>query len=723
MEYDYLSGANNISYILRSVENKTLSLDDFLLPNHLRVIIENSISKPIKKGGIGSIYDLPYANIVVKITNPCENDVPLHRLLCNVTKEKDAVFLIPQYGKDLYLIPNDLSEGVISGLLSTETMFNLSPHFSKTLGTFYSPREHKYYTFMEKYQDTYPLNDIRDAYYILFQVAHGLLTAQELHQFTHYDLHTGNILFKANDEEYLHYNVKTGGNKSRNYILFNDNRLITKIIDFGFSRAAIGDIVINPRVDLNIQGHRSFGSFNPLYDFTAFLGHILQSGIRRDKKFPLGIQLYDLLSTDIEKILLFLYNNESLDITELYMKNVKDQTIWRPHYYTKYHNNARSMTHLVNLLSLILKKYGLMEEFDPTAYITREFPSVPDISETLDETNYLNYGPFKYLVRTFVNQTNKWVIKHGYPSYIHTPTEESLSRVFPKHVFHIFLIDTERAAHDGYELKTSCCKLDPKIFMQNKRGLAINGAFYDILKSYLPVGPYRSEEFSVNKHPIPKTYANDYGVISIHNNNIFIESLNDLEQQTDSDYFVSGPLLVDNYRRVVTDDTLYTVKDNKYIYQCRVAEKDEDSDSPFFSESKITTDKVIFNKQTKKYKRVSKTDKTDIDIPNCSKIKAGELSHIANPNPRSMLVIRDNADGMGDLAFVTVEGRGSRGDGADLSFLSYIATLDPINAITAINLDGGRSSILAWNFDGTVYTQNPTMMDDYVVGNIIAFVK
>ena len=101
------------------------------------------------------------------------------------------------------------------------------------------------------------------------------------------------------------------------------------------------------------------------------------------------------------------------------------------------------------------------------------------------------------------------------------------------------------------------------------------------------------------------------------------------------------------------------------------------------------------------------------------------MSHAGNPNPRSMLVLRDSDKYKDDVLFVYFEGRDDRGMGVDLNFLAKYA-LEKLGAKIAINLDGGRSSSIVWRSEeesSVIKTANPNHKNFYPVGNILSLVR
>ncbi|MCP3681764.1 MAG: phosphodiester glycosidase family protein [bacterium] len=109
---------------------------------------------------------------------------------------------------------------------------------------------------------------------------------------------------------------------------------------------------------------------------------------------------------------------------------------------------------------------------------------------------------------------------------------------------------------------------------------------------------------------------------------------------------------------------------------------------------------------------------------NCNTIKPGEFSHASNPNPRSALGIK--ADGT--TLLVTVQGRGTNAAGMDLEQLAQLMV--GLGCHWAINLDGGRSSRMAWRNPGETLVrlsagaqEGMSAAEAYPVGSVIAFVK
>ncbi len=222
----------------------------------------------------------------------------------------------------------------------------------------------------------------------------------------------------------------------------------------------------------------------------------------------------------------------------------------------------------------------------------------------------------------------------------------------------------------AYQFKYDCCKLDtPNYLIQNKKvGFAVNGSFFSVKKDYLPIGPYKDSYNCINHYPIPDEYKKDYRYILLKDNQFIISENMDYHQ-----YCVSGPLLIDHNKIIYKPKNQYNCMDMKHAKELMV-EQDEEN---------IT----VIGKYDCQGKLVPALN----TYRRCDRIDPGELTHGNNPNPRSALCILPHG-----YVFVSFEGRGILGDGVDLLLLSQFILKFYPTTISAINLDGGRSSVIAW---------------------------
>ena len=83
----------------------------------------------------------------------------------------------------------------------------------------------------------------------------------------------------------------------------------------------------------------------------------------------------------------------------------------------------------------------------------------------------------------------------------------------------------------------------------------------------------------------------------------------------------------------------------------------------------------------------------------CDYIFPGELKHLGNPNPRSILATKGNK-----TYFICIEGRKEKEyKGATVEQMQEFLT-NYLKVDDAINLDGGASVSLMWNINGQVYS-------------------
>ncbi len=728
--------SSNIGEILSAVDDRTLTLDNFK-PTTRTLALLKRLSKTDTKGQGASGSIIFKGKKAMKTTKPCELPNASNKNMCQTLSIPDDEVITIPYGVDggnaevLYMLPNTLSEGIVSGILTGEES-KVSNYYGKTFAAYYDPRDKTTYTIMEKYKP-FDLRNISDlisqgyserflAYYFLHQIAYALTRAQDQYEFTHYDLHPGNVLFdKSKDSQKI--TLPVSGTMSREYNTDGPN-IQVKIIDFGFSRLKYGNTLIEPRTGLNfITSQLYWSTFNPYYDFTSFIGTILV--LMRGEKPQAWTDDFTLLPRfigsslspkEIVDMLSVLYNNPpDFDYTKLYMftqpanmgsdQETTPRMLWRPNHFSPYHGNGGSMN-MVALYSLnkMLEAKKNMKirvrniRGNNPNFSKQYYPrgiTIGEVETYKDKFNVIAPG-FAYYVSHMQGTIERWTRENGYkvPSYHHTGAKPN-----PYQIVHTMFMNSKILAEKGYRLTTACCKMDPRHFMRNHEGAAINGGFFDIKKTFLPIGPYKHVDGTrhINSNlPVPPLYKDEaFGAIVITNGVPSIVNIDDMTKSMvagASDIVTSGPILVAGGRVIFQkEDILEKNKNNRYPYQCR---------NPV----------AVDNKQNKYF--------TD-GLANCTKLEPGELSHASNPNPRSMFLLRDDPDY--DMAFVVVEGRENRGDGVDLELLAQFAV--DLGATTAINLDGGRSSVLAWNFGNGLIVNNDNEVSEYVAGNILAMIK
>jgi len=214
--------------------------------------------------------------------------------------------------------------------------------------------------------------------------------------------------------------------------------------------------------------------------------------------------------------------------------------------------------------------------------------------------------------------------------------------------------------------ENSCCKKNTLDHTIKRRCVTINGTYFDNKGIY-----------AIND--IPVIFISKYKELGLFksiivNNNEIKLNQDILTNAVNS--FTSGPPLVINGNPFSID--LFTKDHNgTYIFTC-------------------------------------KNNSNEDEYQDCNEISPGELYHIGNPNPRSILANKGNK-----TYFICIEGRTKKYKGATfeqmVDFLVNYLQVDD-----AINLDGGASVSLMWNINGQVYSPL-NYLHRKTLSNVISF--
>lgn len=635
-----------------------LTEKDFLPDLTFLSIVDVSRDNILGQGVTSTTYFLPKSpNTIVKVSKPCigGQQFEIRRDLCRQMYRDELIYnFIPQDDKKLVILANFLAEGVIGALLNGLSPY--TPHFIETYGCYFYRDAHAAFLVQERGNTNWS-NIIRsraDAYLFLFQVAHALYTAQGRYKFTHYDLHSGNLVYTQPDAEVYQYNYQYLG---LNFTVNVLTDFVTKIVDFGLARMETDEAVVNLMNDRIPEA--TYGMFNPYYDFAILIGPNL------DRTSELSMLLKNHLTIQDRANLLSTVFNIPIG------NNTPDQFIERIHktYYSALRPldvirqlDTESSAGILAYLVEILEGEGSVVEDPGENFVS--FMSSPEVDLPVRK----GWSPF-FEQRVAPGISIRRDIEY-FPGHWYNYTSKGAKRT----VAHIVTIRPWDAP--DFSFKTVCCKMDPANYLNYHEGVAINGGFFDVINTYVPIGEYRQPGFE-SDFPIPEPYRPYYGYILIDRGRLSIER----SDAVSSGKFMAGPLLVWNGVPAFQPYNIERESDGKFIFQCQKY-----------------SDRV-----------------TDNSVMDCDSIRPGELSHGGNPNPRSVLITRKN----GEVLFVVVTGRSTTVDGAD--FIDLVELCISLGADRAINLDGGTSSNIAFRVEGTVY--NAVRTFDYAVGNILAFTR
>lgn len=263
-------------------------------------------------------------------------------------------------------------------------------------------------------------------------------------------------------------------------------------------------------------------------------------------------------------------------------------------------------------------------------------------------------------------------------------TEAAYSNVLNVHLIEINKID------DDYKFMSVCCKQNLVDFTNDNRdSISINGTYFDMeTMGSLYNNKYRSDGFNFT---MIKRYLPYYGTLDVNSSHIAIRDKVYIDEigSEPNKHLLTGPVLVYDKElpKIYTDiDNIFSkYKGKEYMFTCTNKEE-------------------------------GMTSNMGIEYHKCSDIRPGELYHIGNPNPRTVIAIK------GDTTyFIVIEGRTEEYKGASVEQM-YDFLYRYLKVDRAINLDGGASSCMMWSKDGRMYSPL-NIYSKKTIGNLISLVK
>ena len=720
---------------------------------------------------------------VLKVSNMCPGgNLPpgdLAAQLCRMANNGDLVFRIPntETGKMTILSPNYILEAISGVLLDRLRPF--TPSFMKIYGFQYDNTAPEKSVLMVQEKLT-PINNsihnISDYILTAFQIAQGLAVAQLSNRFVHYDLHGDNIMSRAIGPNKL--SIYEIGNGEYLHTL---RPYEAVIIDYGHIRMETSESVLTPSLLFRNDRREQldYYDFNPYYDMFSFLitnyykfhradgghgfPHFQQSpsdqnyfmklwegflnippGQPTNTNFVNNFLDYvtfgrgwrakpELLATpwtdpdtgisferaSTPKQMMAFIANE--------LKIIQPPVVGNDYKINDVRNYLRNTyTHLVtNQIIKINPRAAIPARAATRAVVgtqqvtARAARAATPAQAAITLTSQIYNLPIKQLDQTYHEYNINALTAQAPTGHLNSISGTAISQIsyrigLPQAVrstwarwnittgnlnaanqhYHIAIIDVNKGIREGYKFRLDCCRLDMRTYFQDRNieaGIGINATFFQNSSSFLPLGPFRTDTDGLTSRsdmlssfvPIPAAYNEWYGIIAIDKKgNLVID--NPANGNEYGSILTTGPVLVWNGATPTGTDGQWPrrITLNNPRFQCM---------NPPVAHG----------------------------IQSCNTIRPGELSHAANPNPRSALGILAN----GNVILVHVEGRNNRGAGMDLQQLSQL--LISAGAVAGINLDGGRSSRLMWKNAGEriINQPGPTMSEAYPIGSIISFVK
>jgi hypothetical protein len=731
--YDVLMADDVDDFIIKIKDFKYDTATDIYFTSLIELIIASMGKKIGAHSSFGNIYEINDGTYeyVIKESKVCppeiRNKSQNHKFkidLCDTAINGGIIISTfdTQTNRENFLIPNYLIEMIGSLILDKLTKFTHS--FINTHHCFHYKHSIDKSTFivMEKLDPVIDRLTTREDYLnFIIHISHALSVAQRCFKYVHYDLHTGNVMSRKTTRP-IAIPLENG-----KYILTNFD-YVPVIIDYSFNRFETKKYIFTP---LNLyksnDGEKTeYYNFNPYVDLIG----ILISSCFRFKDDP---NILDL----IYALIIISLGMDPSQFTDAYhreawVKNFTQQVLidsrdWRPkpeklttkptnsdqYFWEKILTPSQFLLEITNYLTF--NNIYVIDESDLSDNYT-VYESVPDHMQF--DINYSKYirtftdyefdkisiKNTKYLgrnVRVFVdnkiNLTTTKKIKDNYGWFDFLGVNNWL---------HYGYID-QNNNNEGYEFNFDCCRVDIRNYLQDnsiEKGIAINGAFFNIYNDFSPIGPFsfsnRNDGLIRKDNDQPFVYMQDYGVIyKTESGKINIDEYSNHGKY--NDYITSGPLLVFDGEVKITDQNLANDKitvnlDGKGVEVFKWKSYDGSREKDKFHKDGIMN---MHNDQVRLY--------------------PGALYHGANLNPRSALVITQDDN----VIFVMVEGRDQGGPGLDLAQLAQLCK--DLGAKHAINLDGGRSSQLMWKHNDKIYEagSDDNLMNAYPVGTIISFTK
>jgi len=321
--------------------------------------------------------------------------------------------------------------------------------------------------------------------------------------------------------------------------------------------------------------------------------------------------------------------------------------------------NIYDFNEITVIINKLLNKLSYSIESTST-HIVNYIDPIKHLKYMTQNTNDIDLYNNKVLINSiFINNFTQY--QHFYYNTLTTPqfNQQPISNQLNVH-----LIKVDNPLPLDYVFKNICCKQNTFDFMNNFNALlSINGTFFD-----LDTSNYFYKKNINGKKTISyrlSRYFNDYGSINITHNKIIIKQtnrqkiLNHLNYYTDDSSFITGPLLYFNGKK--TDIDLRIFEKNNFIYK--------------YSCSNVNKSSFV----------------------SCNNIQPGELYHLANPNPRTII-----ATSQLYTYFIIIEGRTDKFKGATIEQLYDL--LSTLNIENAICLDGGASVSMLFRYNNNIYS-------------------
>ncbi len=777
-----------------------------LFQNRKLIEIMPAYGQHFGQGGVGSVYEFG-GDAAIKKTQVCRaiQSGPLQKL-CDIANKYDDIqyeTVDTVLDKKKYILPNHILE-LLCGIYLSHKLKPFTDGIAYCMGGLYDKTRKTTYLLQER---LIPIQNIRpngfnglssiDYLMMLYEILMTLAISQDKYKFVHYDLHHGNLMFRDYGEvpKRRVYDTMFTTPAQAGPIRLNvraESRYQPVIIDYGHSRFETDDVIVSPVLEFREDNGESFMDnhlYNPYYDAVSLLRsfmvnfkHITDNGPVDQRASAL--QLYTITVC----ILSYTFGDMAHNHIQ-HMFGAGNGNLFRIHMSNLCKKQVRSIKDIANKILNIL-------------YQRRTTPVVgADDVPALAPINIVNFandvynfliGPGRY-VQPNSNGDRHYDVRNlnlfsdfkvinaplglriggivqqyawQYENYRVSRTALGLTNnIKPYNLtrYHAAYNDdlhiscavmwNPSARMTPFRFSIECCRIDTKRFLQDERikeGITINGTFFKLGESYNPIGFFKKNHLTIDEDDINFNYASDYhyiaidedGNLSISDNNVLANQPNQLFDETrETSVFTSGPILVSDGVQVFDETKLsevyYDGSDNVYYskYLGRIGGVQPISNT--FNQVDIAQFIPVG------YQGANPPIPANIYIKDINHLRPGDLTHVLNPNPRSVIATTNN----GLVLFFTFLGRNDSADpalvdgagasGIDLIDLSRIlmnqaliaplqlpaaANGQPAQISHAINVDGGGSSaVTIKESDRPDIITSGQRCQSYPVGNIVAY--
>ena len=499
-----------------------------------------------------------------------------------------------------YIMNHHILDGVGS-IYFNHILKDITPCTMDTYGVFIVPYEERFNVaiLMEKL-DTLNTDDINNnLWYILFLVLYNIYIGQCLIRFNHNDLHLNNIVKKK-------YNEKTIKIRFNEEIIeINSIGWIPIIIDYGFCSFDLDQLRVCSHEMINYSG-RAFDSY---YDsFKIFESLMIYYGSN-------NLDPEELITTFLDVT----YVNQELIDTIMIQSNLY-HTININFLYVYNNDNSNNLRPIGPLNDILVK--SVLEILMEKMYIKSPFRNI-EIQKPIDNISKIIYVNDPYIeINNFITYHNIIYEPKVIPFHDTQPISSTLN---------IHMIEINNTIAQSFPMKyvAQCCKQNVFDFISGKIGVVINGTYFT--PEGQPIGS--SYYYPRSNNPI-KDYISDYAYIIINNNNnieIKTSLTNDekIRLKLSDNIYMTAPLLVLNGINKFTNDKVKEKHHDIYKYGC-------------YDNPELPPD-------------------SSRSYHNCNFIYPGQLYHLGNANPRTIMAFKDNI-----TYFIVIEGRTQKYKGATI---------------------------------------------------------